>query len=253
MPQRMGSDQQAIIDLPDLIQSLAQHGRSGTLTLTGNQGQTCAVVLRGGQVAALDGWRFGLRDALHWLRLTMRQTYAALDAGAEQWSDDVLARALVERGLVSTDGVRDAIDILIEEGFTEFMAWPGLRYGFEDDASISDWAAYQIEMGTVIAPGGLLMESVRRGDETSRLADSTPQTWDILIPISEDMGALAGNPVIAALVGAWAETRPFGAIFRQSHLPTWQATISAAELVAAGVWRIAHGEELVVFADRERL
>ena len=240
------------IDLPDLVQSMAQSGRSGQL-LVSSDGKRCAVHFRNGAIAALDnGEPAALHNALSWIRLIDRAMLKqhGIDK-PKSLANEFLGPLLVDSGLVPLDGVRDAVDIHIEEGFCEVVGWDNPVFEFDGEIEPDPWCAYQINLGTSVAPGGLLMEGLRRKDELGRVRVYVPLTWDVLIKEADpDPSELDEGQ--KAIMQAWADGRPAGAVMEISRQPPWAAEVSCARLIESGVLRLAEGAELVVFADRAR-
>ncbi|MDA3961290.1 MAG: DUF4388 domain-containing protein [Planctomycetota bacterium] len=241
-----------IIELPDLLQSLGQSGRTGILEV--NSGYNSArVYLQGGNIVALVTDEPVLLSALRWLGIATPESIAEAGiANAGSLTDSELAKRLLELDVIPDDGLRDAVDIHIEEGFTDLLSWTGVSFDFQTESSADAWGALQMELGTSIPPGGLLMEGLRRVDELKRVVDIVPARWDLLIREPGQIDTTRFDVNCQAVLRAWREGRPSGAVLQLSNLPPWQAAISVSALIEQGVFRLAEGQELVVYADKSR-
>ena len=241
-----------VIELPDLLQSMGQSGRSGVLRIASGK-ERAYLFLKGGSVVGLTIKPGILIQALRWLGIATPE--ALVKAGfpnAQQMADHHLAKALMDKSIVPVDGIRDAIDISIEEGITELLGWSNVEFELTAEVDNDPWAALQIELGTSLPPSGLLMEGLRRQDELKRVIDLLPGRWDVLVrsPGQIDEARLDASAV--ALLGAWREGRPAGAVLQLSNLTPWQANVSCGSLIEHGIFRLAEGQELTVYADHAR-
>lgn len=252
LKKRRSSGDLTVIELPDLLQSLGQSGRTGVLEVRcGNR--STRIHLEGGQIVALVTRGPVLLAALRWLGLASVETLVAAGIdGPDRLRDHELAERLRATGVIPDDALRDAVDIHIEEGFTDLLGWTGVGFEFHTEVDPDPWADLQRELGTAVAPGGLLMEGLRRVDEYRRIADIVPSTWDLLIRQPGHSDAIERDAPAEQLLAAWREGRPAGAVLQLSNLPPWQAAVRIAGLIEEGVFRVAEGQELVLQADRCR-
>lgn len=245
------SSRNQVIDLPDLIQSLGQTGRSGRLRIL-FKGRRMDLVFRNGLIQACDSKRpAALARALVWTGQVAPGSWGKLGIpDPAKLTERELADLLVEMGVVPRDGLRDAADCHIEESFTDLLGWLGATYEFETDGAVSEWARFQIDLGTSVAPGSLLMEGVRRQDELRRVAQLVPGTWDVL---EREPRKLEGLSVAQQRVfRAWRQGRPVGAIMELSGLGPWESAYATGLLVERGFFRRGNENELVVYADHAR-
>lgn len=241
----------AVLELPDLIQSISQTGRSGQLRVR-SEGRELSIHLRNGLVVACDNGRLSsLSRALVWTGQVPPGSYRKLGIPEPQaLSDRELGELLLEMKIVELDGLRDAVDCHIEECFTEALSWPHPNCDMLATSAPNDWCAYQASLGTAIPAGSALMEGMRRLDESKRIARLTPGRWDVLVREPLDHGQLQDGE--RRVLVAWREGRPAGAVLELSGLPPWAASHAVARLIERGVLRLADGAELVVYGDKAR-
>lgn len=244
----------ALIELPDLLQNLGQGRRSGSLTITGSGGQRSLHLVDGVVVAVTRPSHGALYRGLLWVGLLAPRSLEGQIAGdPTRMADEDLAQRLIAKGLVPEDGIRDAIDCLIEEAVTTILGWQDIRPEFIADQPLTGWASYQQQLGTRIPTSAVLMESLRRQDELKRVADSIPGRWDVLL---RDAGLLKAGLQLSEsaqrMLKMLVDGRPFGALADVCAMPPWEARFTAGLLVQQGMLRLADSNELLMYADRSR-
>ena len=158
------------LQLADLVQSVSSQNQSGTLAIS--ESAEYRIVFRNGQIVACTDPKGGaLYRAMQWLSLLDAEKLSPFMSGnITDIDDDDLAQLIQGQGLIDEDGLRDAIDIIIEEVFTEILGWQKPDMQFAIDGDVTSWEEFQINIGTAIPASGLLMEGLRRQDEMSRFA-----------------------------------------------------------------------------------
>lgn len=240
----------ALVDLQGLIQSVATQRRSGELTVSADNEER-RIRFNGGQITAVAGMRPDLLSrALCWAgvisREKMNPVIAALPSGSGPHD---LLRALLDRSLIAIDGALDAIDVLIEEEFTNILTWTDPFLEFKDAVRPDLWADAQIELGVSVSPSAILLECLRRQDELTTVAGQIPNAWDTLLlqtdtPVPSELSADARQFLIE-----WRDGIPCGAYLESYRMPTFRATLAIVALRRAGVVRVSTASELVIQAD----
>ena len=103
------------------------------LTVRGPK-QSRRLLFRNGEIVACDSGRNNqCFRGLRWLRLALPVTYK--NAGIphpDKMSDVDLAQQVIATGITSEDGIRDAVDCLIEELICEVVAWKQAQFDFQN-------------------------------------------------------------------------------------------------------------------------
>ena len=241
---------QTLIELPDVMQSIAQTGRDGVLQVSAS-GQRCEIHFKSGAITAISSRRKGrLIRAIIWTGLlSHRQIIEAGLADYETLTSRECAERLLQGELIPSEGILDAIDCHIEESFTEIFSWRHPKYEMLSSTADDDWANYQIERGTNIPVAGLLIEALRRQDELRRLEDLIPSRWDLLKrtakQLPEDL-----NDSQRSVIRSWRDGRPAGAVIELAGVPPWLAKHALASLIEGGWFDLGEVNDLVIQADQ---
>lgn len=240
----------SLMDLQGLIQSIATQRRSGELTVTSGNDQRC-IRFTGGQIAAVSGMRPDfLSRALCWAgvisRDKMQPVTAALPAGA---GPQDLLHELLDQNLIDVNGALDAIDVLIEEEFTNLLTWPRPVLDFQDRTRPDPWADAQVALGVSINAGATLLESLRRQDELASVSVHIPNAWDTLLRVPEAPVPEVLSTDARSFLQDWRDGIPCGAYLESYRMATFRATMAVVSLRVAGVIRISTAPELVMQAD----
>jgi len=240
----------SLVDLPELVQTIATQRRSGTLVI--NQGkQRRRVFFSSGQVIACSG-----APAMTWAKtlcwaeiLKPDQLAECLVELGDDFKEMLLVESLQTRGLVNRDALLDAVDCYIEECFSEMVAWAGCQLQFVAKLAADPWAAWQAKMGVSVAPGSMLLEAMRRLDELKSMSAQIPEAWDLMLPEP----AAAVPPELGKdeklLLAACGTGRAAGELLGHAGLPPFRATRALVTLRKHGLLRVGSAAELVVQAD----
>ena len=240
------------LQLADLVQSVSSQNQSGTLSIS-EKGQY-RIVFRNGQIVACTDPRGGaLYRAMQWLSLLDSEKLSPFMSGdISDIDDDDLAQIVLGQGLIEEDGLRDAIDIIIEEIFTEILGWQKPDMQFAIDGDVNGWEQFQINIGTAIPASGLLMEGLRRQDEMSRFAhlNLIHDGNDILIAdnMSDEAEAKLDEQAVV-LWENWDDSKSINENLLAAHVPPWQGVMTLAILQQEGSIREPTPAELIVLAN----
>ncbi len=239
------------LQLADLIQSVSSQNQSGVLTITRDKEQFRVVFQNGSTVACTDPRGGALYSSLCWLKiLEPKQLSPFMSGDITEVDDEDLAQLIIGQGLTDEDGIRDAIDSIIEEVFTEILGWQKPEMNFVIDGETNNWEQFQINMGTMIQCSGLLMEGLRRQDELSRYAHLNHNKEDLLVTESmpeEVEGSL--DELSHHLWENWNDDNTIGENLRNAHLPPWQGLITLSTLQHHNLLRAPTAAELIVLAN----
>lgn len=240
----------ALIDLPSLMQNIAAQRRDGVMTV--RQGKEERFLrFAAGQLVALSGSSASsFAKALVWSEVITPEQLTATIAGlGKNFRPEHLVQAVLSRNLAAKDGLLDAIDCYIEEGFSEVIGWTTVKVNFTPDMAPDSWAEQQLAFGVSINTGSLLLESLRRQDEIKAVAQFVPDPWDVLVLDQAQAVPTDLPPDAARILTGWREGMIAGSLFERSLLPPFRATTALAHLRRIGLVRIASPTELVVVAD----
>ncbi len=239
-----------LVDLPGLVQSITQQRRDGVMTVRQGKEERFLRFL-GGNLVALSGPQPAtFAKSLVWAEvMTPDQLSACLTALGKSFRSEHLVQIVLSRNLATRDGLLDAVDCYVEEGFSEIIGWGNPRLSFSTEVPADPWAELQAGMGVAVNPGSLLLESLRRQDELKSVVQHIPDAWDVLVldakqVIPPDLPADA-----ARILAGWRDGLIAGSLFDRSLLPPFRATTALALLRRQGIVRPATSAELVVYAD----
>lgn len=239
----------SLVDLPELIQTIATQRRTGTLMVQ-RAGQTRRLYFNNGTLIAFNGPApaFFAR-CLTWANLLKP---AKLDECLSELGSTVTELALIDvaqaKGLISKDVLLDALDCYVEEGFTELVRWTGSDIQFMPKLAADQWAAYQAKVGMAVSPGAVLLEALRRLDEIKQIEPHIPDRWDVLVrDVSVASPELSADAKV--LLADWHDGRVVDELLDQALLTPFRATRALVHLRQQGVLRVGSPTDLVVQAD----
>ncbi|HTM23338.1 MAG TPA: DUF4388 domain-containing protein, partial [Kofleriaceae bacterium] len=239
-----------LVDLPGLVQSITQQRRDGVMTVRQGKEERTLRFVSGHLVGLNGGPPATFAKALVWAEvMTPDQLSACLAALGKNFRHEHLAQTVLSRNLATKDGLLDALDCYIEEGFSEIIAWSSPRLTFSSEVVADSWADMQASLGVSVNPGSLLLEGLRRQDELKTIAAHIPDQWDVLV-LDPKQGIPPDLPADAArILAGWRDGLIAGSLFERSLLPPFRATTALAQLRRLGMVRPATSAELVVYAD----
>lgn len=245
----VGASVSSLVDLPELIQTIATQRRSGTLTVQLSN-HIRRLYFNNGQLIAINGMAaVVISRCLSWSAV-LRPTQ--VEAMAKEVGEGFTEIALLERGLatgaLTKDGVLDVLDCYIEECFTEILGWTTCEYQFVTTLNADQWAAWQAKIGVSVSPSGVLLECLRRQDELKSVAAQIPDRWDVLL--RETNPGTSGLSLDERLLLAdWREARIFDDLMRHPLLTPFRATRALVHLRQQNLIRVGGAVDLVVQAD----
>ena len=239
------------LQLADLVQSVSSQNQSGVLQITNDTSEFRVVFHNGHIVACTDPTRGALYKSLTWLQILEDDQLSPIMSGTvTDMDDEDLAQIVFGQGMVNEDGLRDAIDSIIEEVFTQILSWQKPNMQFTIDGEANAWEQYQIDIGTMIPASGLLMEGLRRQDELSRYAHLIHSGDDLLV--AENMSEEHESQIDDAgrnLWEQWEDSLSIDENLLAAHLPPWQGIMTLAKLQQLGLIREPTAAELIVLAN----
>ena len=239
-----------LVDLPGLVQSITQQRRDGVMTVRQGKEERFLRFL-GGNLVALNGPQPAtFAKSLVWAEvMTPDQLSACLTALGKNFRSEHLVQIVLSRNLATKDGLLDALDCYIEEGFSEIIGWPSPRLSFSTEISLEPWSDLQASLGVSVNPGSLLLESLRRLDELKSISAHIPDAWDVLVLDTKQAPPNDLPADAARILAGWRDGLIAGSLFDRSLLPPFRATTALALLRRQAIIRPATSAELVVYAD----
>ena len=239
-----------LVDLQGLIQSIASQRRSGELTVATDIDKR-RIRFTGGQISAVSGMRPDfLSRALCWATVITREKMHPVLSGLPAGSGPQdLLHELLDQNLIDVNGALDAVDVLIEEEFTNILTWQNPTLNFQNQLSVDPWADAQVSLGVAINAGATLLEALRRQDEMSSVSQHIPNAWDTLLRVPEAAVPEALGPDPRSFLQDWRDGIPCGAYLESYRMATFRATMAVVGLRVAGLIRISTAPELVMQAD----
>jgi tetratricopeptide (TPR) repeat protein len=239
-----------LVDLSGLVQSITSQGRNGMMTVQQGQ-ETRFLRFTAGQLQGMSGGpALAFAKALVWSQvLAPDQLAECLDSLDRSYRPEQLAQAVLDRGFATNDGLLDALDCYIEEGFSEILAWESPALAFSAEAVEDAWAEFQQGLGVSVNPSSLLLEGLRRQDEHKAIEPYLPHPWDVLIqdnaqPVPNDL-----SPDAAGLLAVWTDGIAASNLFDHTQMPPFRVKTAIAHLRQIGVVRSGTAAEVVVWAD----
>jgi tetratricopeptide (TPR) repeat protein len=244
------------LSLADLLQSIQQNRRTGTLVLYGSGTERDALYVVDGTVAATapsegepEG---GFGEALRRRRVVSAKE---LEKVQKKRGRKLLRTALAEAGLLDEEGYRAAAESHVRDLTADLFLKPRGRFEFrEGEPEKSLFDPDLLAARAQVEAQGVIMEGSRRIDEWGRLGRRISGTDEVFVPtgataaegeesqgkVSEEaeelLGLLDGRRDVAACVGELPHGR-----FRTLEL--------LGELLAAKRARLAAPEELAESAE----
>ncbi len=244
-----------LLDFPDLIQSIGNHRRTGHLQVKTQDADIYWLVgFSEGSISSCSSGPTGhLYRAIMWVGLATRDKVRAWGlANTLDHDNTKLANFILDKKLLPADGIRDAIDCMIEQSFTDILSYEDdVDIEFHETPAPDPWSRYQRDIGTSIRHGPMLMEALRRRDELSHVGPMLHWQPAILIAKlpSGDLGSSYGEAEQLLLTG-WNENIPVSHNFLYCPLAPWCATIALSHLLDLELLREATLPELVAMATR---
>ncbi len=245
-----GGRSAGLMDLPGLIQNISAERRAGELTVR-IADDVRRLRFLGGMITSISGSPTQLFiRVLGWSGLVTSGQMVALVADLPEGAGaSELLYTLLDDELLDRNGVLDAIDYLIEEEVCTLLAWSQPEFAFSEDIQADAFADAQVALGVLVNPGSVLLEGLRRRDETARVAGLIPHVWDCLMrdpavklpdSLSEDSRLLLAN---------WMDGLAGGVLLEHPLLPPFRATVAMVALRQCEAIRLASASELVTHAE----
>jgi tetratricopeptide (TPR) repeat protein len=239
-----------LIDLPNLIQNITSQRRDGIMTVRLGKEERFMRFNAGNLVGLTGVPGSTFAKSLVWSEvMTSDQLSACLATLGKNFRPEHLAQTVLSRNLATKDGVLDALDCYVEEGFSEIISWTTVKVNFSSELPSDPWGELQTSLGMSINTGSLLLEALRRQDELKAIAQFVPDQWDVLVlDTTREVPSDLTTDAVRILHG-WREGMIALSLFERSLLAPFRATTALAHLRRIGLVRPATGSELVVHAD----
>ncbi len=240
-----------LLDLPALLQGLADARRTGTLVVHGPGGRRALLFLREGTIGgAWDGDPEVLGKALvrtgvlEWERLAelldfFRPAPAALE------------RVVVEQGAATAEDVARARAFVAREVLFDVLTWSEARAELKDGPPLPDLVRIDMARDDVaVATKPALMHATVQRDEWMRWKAVVPSDGDVLAPRPDsEVGADGAHADVLALVDG---ERDVHELLARARLPRAETARILRELLVAGAVRVLDRSELLALARRVR-
>ncbi|MCA8952525.1 MAG: DUF4388 domain-containing protein [Planctomycetes bacterium] len=198
----------ATIDLPDLLQNIQSHGRTGTLKLSGEHG-AARVLFRDGCLTALTAdWRARLGERLVAAgHVTERRLTNARKRQAG--SRRTVVEILVGARAITLEDLRDAAEHFVAEDVIDLISTASGEFEFvEGEPQKGTFDPDEVRLGLAIQVAPLILEATRRVDHWALIRKHLPND-SVHLRVREGVGATedAEDPefvdnVLAALDGS---------------------------------------------------
>ncbi len=168
------------MELPDLLQMLAQGRSTGTLKLSDGRVEK-SIFFRGGVVvssASTDPREYLGHFLVAHGFLSEEELAAAIEAQREQRA--LLGRILVDRGMIGEADLEKMLVLKAEESIFELFSWRSGEFRFLDGV-LPEWEMVPISLGVQ----GLLLEGMQRQDEWGRIRERIPSAQAVPVAVGE--------------------------------------------------------------------
>jgi len=223
--------------LPEILQLIAVQQKSGVLRLT--SGEDLAVIFfEGGRVVSTRDRRRSAKDPLKpFLLQTGRLTEAQLrqieTIEAESRRD--LTDVLLSGNYLSSEQLGQALEHQIQDTLHQLLTWKAGTYHFSGDARTVPKFAVNVRLNTE----GLLMESMRRMDESVRYKESLSSPAMVLRPKALAMPPKEMTAAEQCVLPMVDGLRPLRDILAQAKLVEFEAYEALHHLLELGVIEVS--------------
>ncbi|MCZ6793709.1 MAG: PQQ-binding-like beta-propeller repeat protein [Planctomycetota bacterium] len=175
--------------LGEILQSLAINNHTGTLRLTAPDAKPKHIYCESGQIRFFSHGdprtpRLG-EILVRAGRLNREELQEAL--AEARASDKLVGRVLVERGYISQDDVKAALNMKIREELYELFTWEEGEFEFQLNHCPSDvFDALQKSVDVSIDINGVIMEGLRRVDEWELIHETIKTENEIYVVTGEE-------------------------------------------------------------------
>ena len=166
--------------LPEILQLIAVQQKSGVLKLTAGD-EVAVIFFEAGRIVSMRDRRRNTKDPLKpFLVRTGKLTEAQLKQieTIELESRRELTDILVTGNYITSDDLARTVEDQIQDSLHYLMTWKSGQYHFSGDARTVPKFAVNVRLNTE----GLLMESMRRMDESSRFKQTLSSPAMVLRP-----------------------------------------------------------------------
>jgi hypothetical protein len=225
--------------LPEILQLIAVQQKSGVLKLTAGD-DVAVIFFEAGKIVSMRDRRRNARDPLKpFLVKTGRLTDAQLKQieTIEAESRRELTDILLSGNYLSSEELAHILEHQIQDTLHQLLTWKSGSYHFSGDARTVPKFAVNVRLNTE----GLLMESMRRIDESTRYKETFTSLAMVLRPKPlatppKEMSALEQRvlPLVDGL-------RPLRDVLTQSKLVEFEAVEALHHLLELGVIEVSLG------------
>lgn len=225
--------------LPEILQLIAVQQKSGVLKLT--SGDDVAVIFfEAGRIVSLRDRRRNTKDPLKpFLVRTGKLTEVQLKQieTIELESRRELTDILVTGNYITSDDLARTIEDQIQDTLHQLMTWKSGQYHFSGDSRTVPKFAVNVRLNTE----GLLMESMRRMDETSRFKQTLSSPAMVLRPKPLAVPPKELTDAERRIVPLVDGLRPLRDVIAQSKLVDFDAMEALHRLLEVGMIEVSLG------------
>jgi hypothetical protein len=225
--------------LPEILQLIAVQQKSGVLKLTAGE-DVAVIFFEAGKIVSMRDRRRNARDPLKpFLVRTGRLSEAQLKQieTIEAESRRELTDILLSGNYLSSDELTHVLEQQIQDTLHQLLTWKSGSYHFSGDARTVPKFAVNVRLNTE----GLLMESMRRIDESTRYKETFTSLAMVLRPKPLATPPKEMSPQEQRVLPLVDGLRPLRDVLSQSRLVEFEALEALHRLLDLGVIEVSLG------------
>ena len=223
--------------LPEILQLIAVQQKSGVLKLTAGE-DVAVIFFEGGKIVSMRDRRRNARDPLKpFLVKTGRLSEAQLKQieTIEVESRREMTDILLSGNYLSSEELGHALEQQIQDTLHQLLTWKSGSYHFSGDARTVPKFAVNVRLNTE----GLLMESMRRIDESSRYKETFTSLAMVLRPKPLATPPKEMSPQEQRVLPLVDGLRPLRDVLSQSKMVEFEALEALHRLLELGVIEVS--------------
>ena len=242
-------------DLEQVLQSLHEQTRTGTLKLSGPDGRIKYVYFKRGTIELLKTTRSRTllgKALLKRRKLTYEQLLAALERQKAANRPLRLGEILVGMGIVLESDVHQALAYQIAEEVFELFTWPEARSEFfRGEPPLDIFDPEDLQARVSLSPVQLAREAVRRQKELQEIQRTIPSLRDVFVPqdAAREREENQQNPAVQELLTCLDGQRSVDELLELVRAPDLVALRTLAKLKSDGDAQPLPGRELIALGE----